>query len=104
MGFFESFYAVEKAYLVFKVRLRFKYKKSTYEVNQMKDYYINTNTDTNPYGNNEVHAEGCDWMPSISNREYLGYFNNGIEAVNSAKSKGYTKADGCKHCSPEAHK
>lgn len=70
----------------------------------MKNYYINLNTDTNPNNNNEVHTEDCFLLSLISNREYLGSFNNGIEAVNNAKSKGYSAADGCKHCSPEAHK
>ena len=63
----------------------------------MKLYYINNSTSTNPHGNNEVHTENC------SNRSCLGYFNNGIEAVSAAKSKGYNKADGCILCCPEAH-
>ena len=69
----------------------------------MKHYYLNTNTDTNPNHNNEVHTETCDKCPSINNRDYLGYFNNGNEAVNAAKAKGYSNADGCKICCPEAH-
>lgn len=69
----------------------------------MKKYYINLKTDTNPKGNNEVHAEGCAYMPNILDREYLGTFINGIAAVNYAKAKGYSKADGCIHCAPEAH-
>lgn len=67
----------------------------------MEFYYVNKNQDSN--GNNEVHAQGCSRMPSASNRECLGYFNNGKEAVKEAKTKGYSKADGCFYCCREAH-
>lgn len=70
----------------------------------MKHYYINTKCNTNPNSNNEVHSEECEWLPDVTNREYLGYFNNANEAVVSAKNKGYSKADGCIFCCPEAHK
>lgn len=69
----------------------------------MKLYYINNSPSTNPHGNNEVHTENCSKLSSISNRSCLGYFNNGVEAVSAAKSKGYNKADGCILCCPEAH-
>ena len=69
-----------------------------------KKYYVNTKTDTNPNRNNEVHAEGCDKMPSVVNRVYLGLFCNGNEAVLAAKRKGYLRADGCIKCCPEAHR
>lgn len=69
----------------------------------MNYYYINLKTDTNPKHNNEVHAEGCKRMPSVIDREYLGLFTDGVAAVNYAKAKGYSKADGCIHCAPEAH-
>lgn len=68
----------------------------------MHNYYINTNSTNNPNNNNEVHKQGCTWMPD--NPQYLGQFNNGIEAVNHAKSIGYSRADGCATCCPEAHK
>lgn len=69
----------------------------------MKHYYIN-NTTKNPNGNNEVHTEDCRYLPSLTNRTYLGYFTDGIAAVAAAKAKGYSKADGCIHCCPEAHR
>lgn len=69
----------------------------------MKHYYINDNNTTNPNGNNEVHTENCRYLPSPTNRTYLGYFTDGITAVAKAKSQGYSKADGCIHCCPEAH-
>ena len=68
----------------------------------MKHYYINNNT-SNPNGNNEVHAEDCKYLPSPTNRTYLGYFNDAIAAVEKAKSQGYSNADGCVHCCREAH-
>lgn len=68
----------------------------------MKDYYINLDRDTNPNYNNEVHAQGCHRMP-IKNKVHIGYFENGIQAVAAAKRMGYTKADGCAICCPEAH-
>ena len=69
----------------------------------MKHYYIN-NTTKNPNGNNEVHTEDCRYLPSLTNRTYLGYFTDGIAAVAAATAKGYSKADGCIHCCPEAHR
>lgn len=67
----------------------------------MKEYYINKNTDSN--GRNEVHTSNCFWLSLVSNRAYLGSFANGNDAVSYAKRIGYPYADGCKHCSPEAH-
>lgn len=64
-------------------------------------YYLNTNADSN--GNNEVHKESCEWMPAPKNRCFIGFFNNGIEAVNYAKSIGWSNADGCFFCANEAH-
>ena len=69
----------------------------------MKHYYINENT-FNHNSNNEVHSEDCRYLPTPANRTYLGYFSNGKDAVSAAKAKGYTKADGCLHCCPEAHR
>ncbi len=68
----------------------------------MKNYYLNTNTG-NPNNNCEVHTEDCRYCPSIFNRVYLGQFSNGIQAVQAAKNMGYSNADGCIHCCPEAH-
>lgn len=69
----------------------------------MNRYYINLKTDTNPNHNNEVHAEGCYRMPTVQT-QYLGYFDNGIQAVQAAKRMGFYRADGCALCCPEAHK
>lgn len=70
----------------------------------MKNYYLNTNTTGNPNGNNEVHTGTCQFLPAVHNRRYLGLFSNGVQAVQYAKNLGYSKADGCAVCCPEAHK
>lgn len=67
----------------------------------MATYYINKAKDSN--GKNEVHKSTCYWLSQATNIQRLGEFNNGIEAVNYAKRIGYSTADGCKHCAPEAH-
>lgn len=71
----------------------------------MKNYYLNRDRSSNPNNNNEVHVDGCYWLSLVPlyNRVYLGFFNNGREAVAHAK-KTYPYADGCKNCCPEAHK
>lgn len=67
----------------------------------MKKYYINKTLDTN--GRNEVHTSDCFWLSIASKTEYLGEFNNAIDAVSHAKRNGYSSADGCRFCSSEAH-
>lgn len=69
----------------------------------MKQYYLNLDTTTNPNADNEVHTSDCWRCPSYS-RIYLGYWDNGVDAVKEAKARGYAKADGCRICSKEAHK
>lgn len=69
-----------------------------------RNYYINTDSSSNPNRNNEVHVENCRYMPSVYNKKYLGRFDNALEAVAYAKRIGYLKADGCIHCCPEAHR
>jgi len=70
----------------------------------MRHYYINKDNSGNPNYNNEVHHEGCPWFPLVVNREYLGYFSDGAQAVQKAKQMGYSRADGCATCCPEAHR
>jgi len=72
----------------------------------MKTYYLNRDRSKNPNYNNEVHSEDCRLLATISryNLVVLGRFNNGVEAVNYAVRNGYTHADGCPICSPEAHR
>lgn len=67
----------------------------------MKRYYINKTTDNN--GKNEVHVSGCFWLSLASSTQYLGEFEDAIDAVSYAKRNGYPSADGCNICSSEAH-
>lgn len=63
-------------------------------------YYVNKNVQLN--GDHEVHRDGCDYIPDVSNRIYLGYFSNCRDAVNEAK-KHYAQSNGCYYCSNECH-
>ncbi len=67
-----------------------------------KHYYINDNAQSN--GDHEVHAEGCRWMPDLSNRTYLGYLVSSFAAISIARLKfPYWKIDGCAYCCPESN-
>ncbi len=67
----------------------------------MTRYYLNKNAQSN--GDNEVHKGTCSFLPKEENRVHLGLFNNANDAVKEAKSRGYSKANGCYYCSREAH-
>lgn len=67
----------------------------------MPYYIINRNSDEK--GLHEVHTISCTHEPKPTNIANLGFFANGINAVAYAKSIGWTTADGCKFCAPEAH-
>lgn len=69
----------------------------------MPKYYVNTNRQSGSGYNHEVHKEGCLWMPSEWNRQYLGWFSSDEEALKAAK-RYYADADGCVHCCPSIHK
>ena len=67
----------------------------------MPSFIINKNAQSN--GDHEVHKEvGCPTPAASENRQYLGDFSNCAAAVVEAK-KFYSRADGCKNCSPECH-
>lgn len=70
---------------------------------KMKHYYVNRETTGNPNYNHEVHTEDCQWLPSVSNRDYLGYFNSCSEAIKKAK-ESYSNVDGCATCCSLCHK
>lgn len=63
-------------------------------------YYVNKNAQSN--GDHEVHKDGCDWLPELKNRIYLGYFASCDEAVIKA-SEHYSQVNGCYFCSEECH-
>ncbi len=63
----------------------------------MPMYYVNKNT-------HEVHQEVvCPTPADQENRDDLGSHSSCHGAVDKAKQKGYTKANGCKNCSPACH-
>ena len=66
-------------------------------------YYVNNNQTYNPGLHHEVHTEEHANLLGISNKTYLGYFLNEIDAVSKARSY-YYDADGCATCCPRAHK
>ena len=63
-------------------------------------YYVNKNAQGN--GDHEVHKEGCQYMPTVLNRIYLGLFENCHKAVAAAR-KHYSQVNGCYWCSRECH-
>ena len=66
-----------------------------------KKYYMNTNAQEN--GDNEVHEDGCAWMPDPKNRKELGEFGSCEDAVEEAKKTYPDTANGCVHCSKACH-
>lgn len=64
----------------------------------MSAYYVNNNPQ--PNGDHEVHANGCNFMPS--NATYLGLFSNCYPAVQAAKQI-HARSNGCYWCSRECH-
>ena len=69
----------------------------------MKSYRINKNTDTNPGGHNEVHSEDCTHYSVLKDYEYLGQFSSCHGAIQEARDRNYTKADGCAFCCPDCN-
>ena len=63
-------------------------------------YYVNDNAQAN--GDHEVHREGCSFMPSQTNRTYLGQHDDCRSAVVAA-SGYYQQVNGCYYCSRECH-
>jgi hypothetical protein len=66
----------------------------------MATYYVNKQAQAN--GDHEVHKSDCSFLPTESNRLYLGSFTNCRDAVREAK-KTYPQSNGCYYCSKECH-
>lgn len=66
----------------------------------MSRYYVNMNAQNN--GDHEVHTTGCNWMPDLANRIYLGVFSTCSPAVREAR-KHYSQVNGCYYCSNACH-
>jgi len=68
----------------------------------MEGYYFYNGIDE--HGNHEVHTESCKYLPSESNRTYIGRFNSCKEAIEDAEAKFPTQSfDGCFWCCRECH-
>jgi hypothetical protein len=65
----------------------------------MAAYFVNRNQGNG--GDHEVHKSGCAWMPQ--NAQYLGDYATCQQAVAEARRLGFSKANGCAHCSPACH-
>lgn len=63
-------------------------------------YYVNKRAQTN--GDHEVHSDSCFYISKIKEKEFLGLFDNCVEAVAKAKLI-YSRANGCAFCSPACH-
>lgn len=61
----------------------------------MKFFYLSS--EANPNGHFEIHDKECDFIPDSINRDYLGPFNNGQEALRKAKQLKST-AICCENC------
>ncbi|NCB92390.1 MAG: hypothetical protein EOM40_07420 [Clostridia bacterium] len=66
-------------------------------------YYINNDSTFNPGQHHEVHTKGHADQLGLTNKTYLGIFENEVKAVAAGKSI-YSNADGCACCCPLAHK
>ena len=51
----------------------------------MKFFYLNITK--NPFDVSEVHEQNCPSIPSMTERTYLGPFNNGQEALRKAAER-----------------
>lgn len=71
--------------------------------NMYQNYYFNIYADINGY--HEIHTENCSYLPSVLNREYIGYFSScqsaKLEAMRKHPDKNF---DGCYFCCRECHR
>jgi len=66
----------------------------------MKFFYLSTQLNTE--GKFEVHERDCDLIPSAYDRDYLGPFNSGKEAISKASSLK-SNATLCPNCSSTSY-
>ncbi len=67
----------------------------------MKFFYLATKN--NNQDQFEIHDRECPKIPNILERDYLGPFNNSMEALRYAKMMN-PKAAICKNCCREVHR
>ena len=65
------------------------------------DYY-HVNDSPQLTGEHEVHKESCVWVPDMSGRTYLGYFDHCVPALEAAREI-YPVVDGCFWCCRDCH-
>lgn len=66
-------------------------------------YYVNNNQTRNPGLHHEVHTATHANELKITDKTFIGFFDNENDAVAKAKQI-YTDADGCAICCPKAHR
>ena len=66
----------------------------------MDHYFINTKPLST--GVNEVHKDGCLYIPNVTQRNYLGIYLTDKEAIKGAKMI-YPNAIACIHCLNETY-
>ena len=66
----------------------------------MDHYFVCDKPQAN--GDHEVHKEDCTFCPGISNRTYLGFYENCKDAIVEALKK-YSLVNGCSKCSIDCH-
>lgn len=64
----------------------------------MKFFYIATKP--NNQGEFLIHSKNCPYLPDVLERDYLGPFNSGIEALRVAQTNN-PKAACCEHCTKQ---
>lgn len=63
-------------------------------------YYVNQLAQANR--DHEVHVEGCAWLPTPLNRQYLGEYETCYGAVREA-AKTIKQVNGCIFCCRACH-
>lgn len=66
----------------------------------MPHYYVNR--EAQPNGDHEVHEQGCIYLPSEPNRQYLGEFPSCQPAMAIARLY-FPQSDGCYFCCRPCH-
>jgi len=98
-GFFRVLFLANLAFRgeLLKLWARINERLSIYETNNkpMKFFYLSSKPNSN--GEYEVHNQECEHIPDSLDRDYLGPFNNGTEALRKAE-KLQPSVTLCKAC------
>ena len=66
----------------------------------MDHYFVNTKLSQK--GIHEVHVDGCEHIPNVTRRNYLGLYESSTEAINDA-GKIFSNTKACSHCIENEH-